>query len=214
MRGWACPAAGDERWRALHVRFARGDFGCLVAVTRDRSFGTDPLFGRLAPAWRRGAPDHAAHRRRCHGDPIGPPSADGGMARGRNRWRDGVAMDQRFRDASASGSSATGDPCDRDGDDDAPYRAGGGSRTAAAGRVNASGNGLPAVRRTGRPESHRPFQYLISDKSRLCSRCTTVLRNQWKLRGRTKKPRGELARPGGLEPPTHSLEGCCSVRLS
>ena len=23
-----------------------------------------------------------------------------------------------------------------------------------------------------------------------------------------------LARPGGLEPPTHSLEGCCSIRLS
>jgi hypothetical protein len=26
--------------------------------------------------------------------------------------------------------------------------------------------------------------------------------------------RGLMARPGGLEPPTHSLEGCCSVQLS
>jgi hypothetical protein len=24
----------------------------------------------------------------------------------------------------------------------------------------------------------------------------------------------QLARPGGLEPPTHSLEGCCSIQLS
>ena len=23
-----------------------------------------------------------------------------------------------------------------------------------------------------------------------------------------------IMRPGGLEPPTHSLEGCCSIRLS
>ena len=38
------------------------------------------------------------------------------------------------------------------------------------------------------------------------------------LRGRSqsrnKKARTKLARPGGFEPPTHSLEGCCSIRLS
>ena len=30
----------------------------------------------------------------------------------------------------------------------------------------------------------------------------------------TTKERVGVARPGGFEPPTHSLEGCCSIQLS
>ena len=33
-------------------------------------------------------------------------------------------------------------------------------------------------------------------------------------RGRTQLATGNTMRPGGLEPPTNSLEGCCSIHLS
>lgn len=37
---------------------------------------------------------------------------------------------------------------------------------------------------------------------------------RWQIRGGIGQDNAVMATPEGFEPPTHSLEGCCSIQLS